>query len=258
MDGWDILLGLILTAYAVPYILAGLFFLGCIGVAFAAARKQRFVLAVALFAMAFTPALIPLAIDQGKQAHAEKRADRLARLDRVRIEGASPRALVAQGGLGWPYAFRLMALGAFDEVHQVGRRGDHVIWRLNSTTACNALAARTRSAYDQGALNEAELPREMKTCLRTSPGSLDGLPERAVVLLVGHESALKPSNSLKSGSVFELRIKTPSQDGLLDYWEAPDAAAKTESPFNRKPYVPPVELDIVAFILNATGSPPQS
>lgn len=258
MDGWNILLGLILAAYAVPYILAGVFFLSCIGFAFAAARKQRFVLAVALSALAFTPALIPLVIDQSKQAHAEKRADRLAGLDRVHIEGPPPRALVARGGLGWPYAFRLMALGAFDEVHQVGRRGDHVVWRLNSTVACNALAANTRRANDQGALKDAELPRDMEACLRTSPGSLGGLPEKAVVLLVGHESALKPSNSLRVGSVFELRIKTPSQDGLLDYWEAPDAAAETKSPFNRKPYVPPVELDLVAFILDTTQSPPQS
>lgn len=257
MDGWDILLGLILTAYALPFILAAVFFVSCMGFAIAAARKQRFVLAVALIVLAFTPALVPVAIDQGKQAHAERRADRLAGLERVRIQGAPPRALVAKGGLGWPYAFRLLALGAFDEVHQIGRRGDHVVWRLNSTAVCNAMAARTRSAYEQGALNKAELPQDMEECLRTSPGSRDGEPEQAVVLLVGHESALKPSNSLKVGSVFELRIKTPSQDALLDYWEAPDAAATTESPFKKKkPYVPRAELDIVAFILNATR--PQS
>lgn len=253
MDGWDILLGLILAGYALPFVVAGVFALTCIGFAIAAAKRQRFVFSILLFVLAFTPALIPFAIDQAKQSRTEQRADRLAGLERVRIDGPPPRALIARGGLGWPHVFRLMALGAFTEVHQVSRHGEHDVWRPRPSAECSALAAGTRSAYEQGALQQAALPKDMESCLTVGSGSL---PDHAVILLVDHESALKPSNSLKSGSVFELRIKTPSQDALLDYWEAPDAVAGTESPFKRRPYVPRPELDVVTFIMNATQ--PQS
>ncbi|NBB14738.1 hypothetical protein GVN21_05095 [Caulobacter sp. SLTY] len=260
LDGWNILLGAILAAYALPYILAAIFAVTCIGFAIKAANRQNFVLSILLFVVAFTPALIPPAIELGKRTRAETRTEQIAGLKRARIDGTPPRALVARGGIGWPHAFRLMALGAFTEVHQIGRRGDHIVLRLNSTTQCNALAAATRNAFDRGALKEAELTRDMEDCLRETSGSgaEEGLPDHAIILLVDHESALKPSNSLKSNSVFELRLKTPSQDALLDYWEAPDAAAEPPPLFNRKPYVPRPELDIVAFILDATRPPRQS
>lgn len=185
-----------------------------LGVIRAARRSSNPVLRAALLsaglAVIASPVLYHTGLDRLAQQKADRRAADLSRLERVDLAGRLPKRFIAVGD------FRPELLSFIEAEYRISRFPENEETRLIDAYRLFRSAERCNRRF----AGETQPGTKLSKC-RAPPESLQralALRESVLVFAEGRHTSMRDDNVL-SGEIYEIRLITPQEDLLVDYFE---------------------------------------
>ncbi len=206
-----------------------------LGVIVAAYRSLNPMLSAALMAAGVLVIASPALYHMGMEWHAQSQADvrqvDLERLERTELAGRLPRRFIAVGD------FTPELISAVEIRHDLRRFSEAENKRLVDAYRAYRKAERCHRLFGGETVPGTKLPK-----CKPLPASIQtalALREPVLVFASGRDTSLRQDN-IMAGEIYEIRLITPQDDRLVDYFEERTVKG-TPSIFN--PYAPPRRLD---------------